>query len=825
MSRTRSIRAGAGLAFALLPLGAVAGLPFGDHARVLIAWALLLGSTSAVWWGRDQGLVRSLVLWSVALLCLSMLPVGHVGGGWALAVSLAVVGATWREGPEVSHRGRTLTWSIAALLAGAMILASPEATLEGDGPAHLGGVLDALQADTWVPPDHAVHRGEDRPDPRFGVLHGLYAAMASWSGAPVDVVFASAVALWVPLGFLGFVAWMRAWSVPPPGAAVLALLMVLAGAGGRGFALWRAAFPGDAAVLLGSFVVAGLAMWLREERRGWLPVGAVVLAAASAAIHPFAWWIVVVCAGLAIGVCLVVPSQRQQALPLLRFAVATGLGGVLVLLPRLLGRSESSDGLHQVATNVIFLPGGRFVVDPLELVHWGGLGALLVGPLLLLAPPRWWRQRFAPLAAATALAAWLLALNPLLTATVWGAVAYLAIRTLRLVITPWWWWSLLTIVREDWASAGVLGRLRSTVLVAAVLGLAALDVMAAVTIVRSGPPRVPERVAQRIDAIDAAMDEIGVAGGIVTDPRTSYALRARRGGNWPIVPVAHSNPEDVDLANRLAAFRLLHAPAIDSTRWFDALETFESPWILVHAGHRDLAPYPDFGWIPSPRVSARLRTRLDRMGAVAVASGDGWSLHARPARRTWREFAAVVDTIPTWSASGRAALVRGSRFEVVAVEVDPPRAAGGETVEVRLQLRAATAREVTLHPEWEDVALRWRGPTAEVPAFARSFDKLYRKIVVERSARSDARFAVGRVPFEGTWPPDVWPEHREVVDRYEVRIPPFARPGLYEVELSIQEKPWRPRRHWTDIVRDDDRYRGPVVATFEVVAPRPPQSN
>ena len=821
MSRDGLYRLLGASSFALLPLGAVTVLPFTEDARVLLSWAILVASTVLAWRGQRDAVVRALATWCVTLLALGRLPIGFTAGGVVITLVLVVAAIAPRpDARDLPKRRRIIALGL-VVLAAWMVVAPPDAVLDGDGPAHIGGILDSWAAGQWDPPDMAKAETDVvRTDPRFGALHGLYAAMATWSGASAASVFARAVIVWVPLGFLGFVAWMRAWGVAAPWAVGLSLLMILAGAGGRGFALWRAAFPGDAAVLTASFVMASLTTWLRAERPKILPVSASLLSAASVAIHPFAWWIVMVATGVAVPFAAILREHRGQITRLIRFGVVTGVLGGLVVLPRWLGRGDSTAGIHQVATDVILFGDGRFVVDPLALAHWGGWGALCAAPLLLIVPRSWWRQPAAPLAASTAVAAWLLALNPLLASAAWGAVAYLLIRTLRLVITPWWWWSIARSVLEDWPGARLAARARFLLVLAIVGGFASLDVMIAVRMIRQGPPEIEPVVESRIEAMVAALDAHDFDAGVVADPRVSYALRARRGGTWPLVPAAHSNPEDTGLEERLAAFRRLHAAEIDSASWFRAMERLDGRALIVHTEPRQLAPYDEFGWIPSSDAARRLARRLRILGAVPVARGDAWSLHWAPER--WKQGAAVLDSIPRRAVEVDDALAMASRFEVVGVTLDTLRVEAGATVACELLLRSRPGPDRTLHPQWEDVALRWRGPSPEIPDFARSFDKLYRKVVVERSARSRARFAIRRVPFEGTWPASDWPEAEGVIDRFTMRVPPGLSPGRYVIELSVQEKPWRDRRTLRDVLRDDDRYSGPVVATVDVVAPEAP---
>ena len=824
MITTRVLRIAGAACFLVLPTGLLRRIDLGDTVAAGAAWAILAGATTAAFAARgrrdepdDSSHVRAaLCFWVVALALLALVPVGPIVGGFAVGAVLVGIASKprWSGGAR-----RPVAWShvlVALGVAVGVVAALPDVTVDGDGPAHVGGIRDALDAGRWIPMQ-ASPSGDPIPDPRFGALHGLYAALAHWSGSDPVAVFRTATAILVPLGLLGHAAWMRSWGAPHALSIALALVFTLVGAGGRGFGLWRANFPGDAAIGIAAFAMAGIFTWMRSSPRQGLPWTAIVLLGASPALHPFAWWsATVVLAGGAL-LALLVPRHRHQGPALLGVAFLVGVLGVATLVPALARRAGGSSGLHEVPTDVVFLaPGsGWLMVDPLVLAHWTGWTALAVAPLLLLTGRSWWKPVWSTTAAFVALAPWLLALNPLVATPVWDVVSYLLIRIGRWILTPWWWWSLGRHALEQAGRRGTAPRVRGAILLLAVGLLVFLDLGVGWRVIRQGPPRQDPVVASRLQAMAEALLRVE-ADRVIADPRTSYALRARLGGDWPIVPVAHSNPLDAGLPDRLAHLRELHASAIDSASWHRSLARLGGGWILVNEEPRRFATFDEFGWIPSADAARRLSTRLARIAGEPFVRGEGWSLWS-PVHDRWAADADTVAPTLTRPETGAVALASGSRFAVVDARVLADSVRAGGTVTAEIVLRAIGGPDRTVHPEWETIYVRWAGEDGPVPAVFGAVDKLYRKLVVERSARSEARFGSAHVPFAGTWAPGTWPADRLVVERIDLRVPPHARPGPYELELTVQEATWRPRRDLRDLLRDEDRYSGPVIGTVRVL--------
>ena len=101
------------------------------------------------------------------------------------------------------------------------------------------------------------------------------------------------------------------------------------------------------------------------------------------------------------------------------------------------------------------------------------------------------------------------------------------------------------------------------------------------------------------------------------------------------------------------------------------------------------------------------------------------------------------------------------------------------------------------------------------PAWAAAFSKLHRKLFVERSGRSEARFGTRWFAFDGRWAPDRWGDGI-VVEKREIMIPRGMMAGEYRLQPTVHEAPWRSRLDLRDYLRDDDRYSGPTAGRLEL---------
>jgi hypothetical protein len=486
-------------------------------------------------------------------------------------------------------------------------------------------------------------------------------------------------------------------------------------------------------------------------------------------------------------------------------------GGAILLIPRLLERGASADGLHQIPTDALFVSHNLFVMDPLVLARWGGLTALAAGPLLLLRGRKWWDRPWAPVAAAAALLTWIVALVPWIATWAWSLVSYLLVRTLRLVHTPWWWWTALeeglgrARSERRWTS-------RSVGLVLALIGafLLAGEVRNVAHVLREGTPHYLPGVEARLREMAEATDTLDTAA-IIADPRTSYGLRSLRGGTWVTYPVAHASPNDLGIADRLTAYRELFDSHADSTHWSERWRELGGSHLLLHLEPTRFALGREFGWIPDAAAARSLSARLATSRSELVSSGDAWQL--------WRieggPRAVGFSPVTVGFTAEAPALAQGSHFDVLAVDVAESVAAPGDTLSLRIVLRAAENGTLTDQPDWEQVFVRLEGPMPTTPAWTRGFSKLYRKFFIEKKGRSASRFGGGWIPANGHTPPTRWPESGWEETRRLV-VPAHVPSGEYTVQVTVQESAWRARRQLGDYLRDTDRYSAPTIDTLRI---------
>lgn len=701
--------------------------------------------------------------------------------------------------------------------------------LTSDLPAHLGAVHDAANADRWIPPDRSVDAGGTARDPRFGVGHGLDAAIARAARAtPMEVLRFAPVVL-SPL-WLAAHAWLFAeLGLPIVLALIASLLFTIGGAGGSGFGLWEASYPGNLAL---SFAALGLAAWLASHlghpRRRLALLEAdrwtgPLLVAFTVWIHPFAWWALCVAAYHAVVLLSLRRANRRYARRILATTVVTTVLGTVFLLPVLLSRSDTAGSFHYLPSDVMFLNHRLFIIDPLAAMRWAGWTMFLAAPLALLLGRAWFRAPRPAVALGAAFALWTIGLDPLVEPLVWKVTSYLTVRLGRVIYGPALWMIGLGV------AAHVLRRARRgwpRGLAVVTLGVAAFllfhEARDTWNVIRWETPRGRSTgIWKRIESIDEALRDLP-PGAVLTDPRTSYALRALRGGPAILYPAAHASPRDRDLPRRLQLYREILDRHLPPNRFRENLRSLGAVYLLIDLRLEELYRWHEFGFVPRNADQRELALRLAAAGARPIARGPAWRLYRvsdllqlpiEPAPRELMPLPPAADVLE--------APVNASRFRVVAVEPGAAEVAPGDSLRFRLWYRERSGEAVTLHPGWERVYLRFQGPMQQVPHAFRAVDKLYRKILLERSGRSEARFGWGWVPFQGELPPARWGGH-EVEETRSLYVPEYVRDGDYEIQLTVQEAPWIRRRYLRDYLSDRDSYTGPVVGHVRIRRNVPP---
>ena len=683
----------------------------------------------------------------------------------------------------------------------AVVAARPlSLTLSSDAPAHVAAVLDAREAGSLQPPDVFPGAAEGSKDPRFGVAHGLYAILGEWTGATAADSLRWSALFFSPLWFLAHALLLRRLGMGRRTAAAVAFLFTLHAGPGRGFGLVAAGFPGSIAQICCAF---GLAMLIEANSRR--RVLALALVAMSVLIHPFAWWsttVVLGCCGL---LTLIQSRTRSDARGWLLMAAGSSLAGALLLMPRILARGDAAQGLHTQLVEVVFVGNGLFLADPIWVARWGGTGAILALPALLLLTlmvPEWARRREHLVGMAIAAPVWLISLNPLVAPTVWSLVSYLVVRLGRIVITTWIW---ATLLGEGVRKLRIGGRSAVAGFVLGALGLWGLQQEVSTVALHLRQPQVVNAA-----GADTHLDELTQAivntdtDWLLAAPRVGYGIRARGGPRLVLPPVAHASPNDRGIMQRLATWRQIHDPTLTDDELLGRLTSFGNVALLVdtqgRALHDGLRP---FAYVPDPARSAALDIRLRELAVPVLTSADGWSLF------DLRDLDTPMPVPPSPVSVETEALARGHGFVVSSCSVSTLAVRPGEIVEIELELDATGIS--TLDPE--RVFIRLEGEMPEVPRGLAPISKLWRKLVTERSGRSARRFGQYVVPADLVVPPSHWPGGRWS-QSVRLRIPTWAASGEYTLQVTVHDWTWHESHDLRDYLQDTDRFSAPPVATI-----------
>jgi hypothetical protein len=334
-------------------------------------------------------------------------------------------------------------------------------------------------------------------------------------------------------------------------------------------------------------------------------------------------------------------------------------------------------------------------------------------------------------------------------------------------------------------------------IVLAALGLWGIGQEASSAWLHLRQPQVADGVgtAERLDELAASLEGVD-ASWLLTDPRIGYGIRARGGPPLVLTPVAHASPHDRFVLERLARWRQLHDPTLSDAELATRLLEFGDAALLVDARtealHDGVRPY---AYLPDDGRSRALDARLRQLGVPVIVEGAGWTVFQ-------------LDGPAIAEGEGRT----GATFEVTAADLDRLEARPGETIPLTLTLTATGDRSAVPRR----VFVRLEGDMPGVPAFAGDFSKVWRKLFIERSGRSQGRFGQWVAPADLVTPPERWDEGvwRQ---RVQLRIPRWAEPGIYSIQVTTHEWTWHESFELRDYLSDVDQYSAPPSAVLQIL--------
>lgn len=573
--------------------------------------------------------------------------------------------------------------------------------------------------------------------------------------------------------------------------------------------------------------ISSALLWLEKGKRMYLILAVAAALAASFthiahfAIFLFSLAIFALCA--LIGLCAL-SSRRESLLRTLKVLAWTIIVAAPYLALRYLRDYAPSNIIHTHLQGALFFGEKFFSMNPVVFADAAGkLGLVALLSLVFLRRERKINPPYC-LLANTLLAVYIMLFVPIWFPTLLEKFSYLLIRfefaAPSMLISGFFVVRLICALMKK-SSAGDKTLSRG----AALLGLA---IVAAITVpalvkspakiaVASRNPEPIEGISFRelADLFSYMRRNIPAGSTVASDPVTSYGIPAFS-DNYALVPLdQHSTPNDSTAAKRIADARRI-------------LSLWASP--------KDIAEYLE-------SHGARFLILNGRIGK------DVGTMYYKPSRSTINSVASSLRDCPAF-------VERYASNSVYLFEYDPERidkcdtalrepyflgsAIEQETIGslldskvpcIRIEKvnftkhRIARGDTVTANIVWVAVDscpfssyvahLRFDMDFPRKALFNPAWGKPYRKII-EKIFHERYRFRVDFQPLEGLFPPDEWPVMKRINDSVTFVVPRDVAPGIYTVFLRIAEKPQYPNYVLSDLLTDDDFYRGPEVGSLEI---------
>ncbi|MBI4721268.1 MAG: hypothetical protein HY770_08635, partial [Chitinivibrionia bacterium] len=319
------------------------------------------------------------------------------------------------------------------------------------------------------------------------------------------------------------------------------------------------------------------------------------------------------------------------------------------------------------------------------------------------------------------------------------------------------------------------------------------------------------------EAVEKASRVIPDKSVVVSDPITSYALSAYNNVDVVSVLHQHGNPNDPLVMDRLIAARDVLSPFVSQKESLKHLERFRVEYIVINGGFN--RPVREFMACWSPEFLGAIREKFygpeDNFKIVydspdvVVVRVLGYYCASERWLPTVPFLSAGADGIHPCarSVSGGGAVVRG-------VSVAPQEVRPGETVRLTIQYEKDLAVEPVL-----PVALIVRFDNAErLSRYASYPGGKYLRRMKERVGGYLSRYRTDRMPFDGLYPPDMWPLGAPAAEEVQVTLPPSLADGAYDIQLKLVEDSLLPNFSVRDFLYNEDSYSSVSCGRIDVKA-------
>ncbi len=673
-----------------------------------------------------------------------------------------------------------------------------------DAPDHVGTLREILATGLAFPTE-AFHLGAGAEgfDPRKGLLHPVYAAMADFAGLdPVDfwLLIPGLSALFPVLGAYGFLRWTGATAGVATIGAALALL-TWSGGPGDGYVPYSA-YPNQIGAAC-FWALMGFWIHLAGKPHRRLLIAAPLLLWCPVAVHPM--YTVFVALFAPVLVLAVVVCRRASVRPLL----VAALGGAVLVGPYLayrLSQFAPANPIHEEIQGMLLL-GDRFIASPSRLWPAVGLLGLIAYPVAAwLAASRLKQSLHAWVILTAALLFPLLAFNPILVPILQERLTYLIFRA------PWFLPPFLaTGAALAWLAASPRrgGRVLAGLLLAVGLvpGLATVPHWFERVHARAGVDD-PLRMRDAFDALEAALPPRSV---VLADPVTAYMIPAFTSHRVVAGLDQHTSPNDSRAEERIQRAREALSPVTDIRRSWSLCREAGAAALVTN---RALPRHPRSSyWEPRPEHVEAKQVRLDasdcfetlfvrddlsafRPGSACENSGIAYRLLLLP-------LLAFAGPDPLLTHPDGLQLLRG--------RVTPTTVTCGESVRLILAWGTVHSLEGA-----RNFTASVRLDRVDLPGGEARGGKIARKLT-EALRRESYRTRVDWTPAAGILPPERWPPEKVLGDTLRVVPPCGLAPGTYTVSVALNRFPHMPNLGVRDYLDNRDLYSGVVVDTLRVV--------